>query len=195
MTWPSGAASREATGATSAHRARSGHTAAIDRDHRLTTNLPVTSRRRPELARMPAITVVRAQPRGAGRADHSWLRALDAGALEYNADVLRLRLARAGVDLAHDVDRRGGDRRGHAALAALRHDVAVHVIDLGRAPLGHVLPHRRAPVASAGGGRREHTVQGVVDLAAVGSGPLLGGGAAEFRHAMPERQPDPRGLG
>src|SRR5262249_38108575 len=100
-----------------------------------------------------------------------------------------------GLRLAHDVDGGSGDRCGHAALAPLGHHVAVHVVDLGRAALGHVLPHRGAPVASAGRGRREHPIQGVVDVMAVSGGPLLGGRAVELRHLVDERPAAARGFG
>src|SRR6185503_7256321 len=115
-------------------------------------------------------------------------RRLDTRTAKDRFDVLRLRLARAGVDLADHLDGRGGDRRGHAHLAALHDDVAVHVVDLGRPPLGHVLSHRRTPVATARLGRRELAVQLVVDVALVGGRPLLGGVAVELGNLVAERQ-------
>ena len=48
--------------------------------------------------------------------------------------------------------------KGRALFTALGHHVAVHVVDLGLAPLGDVLGHRGPPVARAGRGRREHGV-------------------------------------
>ena len=71
----------------------------------------------------------------------------------------------------------------------LRHHVAVHVVDLGRPLLDHVLGHRRAPVASARGRRREHAVERLPGLAPSGVRPLLDRGPAELRHADPWASP------
>src|SRR5262245_40995408 len=176
----------------SAHRARSGHAVASGRN--LTKSLPGLRADVQSLpARLPQ-SEARPRPRRAAGCCSIPVTRLDARALEHETDVLRLGLAGTGVDLANDVDGRGGDRRGHAALAALRHDVAVHVVDLGRAPLRDVLPHRGAPVASAGRGRREHAIERVVYVAAIRGGPLIDGGAVELRDLVTERQPDARRL-
>src|SRR5262249_47520582 len=107
-------------------------------------------------------------------------RRLDTRTAKDRFDVRRLRLARAGVDLADHLDGRGRNGRGHAHLAALHDDVAVHVVDLGGPALGHVLSHRGAPVAPARRRRSQHAVQLVVGVALVGRGPLFGGGAVEL---------------
>ena len=83
----------------------------------------------------------------------------DAGALEHGGDVLGRRLARAALDLVHEVDDRRRDRRRHALGLALRDDVAVHVVDLGRPALGDVLGHRGLPVARGRRLGREHLVE------------------------------------
>src|SRR4029453_10975108 len=119
---------------------------------------------------------------------------LHTGAAQNRSDVLRLGLARAGVDLADDLDGRRRDGRGHADLATLPHDVAVHVVDLGRPALGHVLPHRGAPVSATCRGRRQHPVQRVPDVATISGRPLLRGVAVELGHAIAEREPDAGGL-
>src|SRR5262245_25294807 len=121
-------------------------------------------------------------------------RRLDTRTAKDRFDVLRLRLERAGVDLADHLDGRERNGRADAHLAALHDDVAVHVVDLGGPALGHVLPHRGAPVAAARLGGGELAIQLVVDVALVGSRPLLGGVAVELRHLVAEREPDPRGL-
>src|SRR5262245_6105206 len=120
---------------------------------------------------------------------------LDTRTAQNRLDVLRLRLARAGVDLADHLDGRRGDGRGHTHLAALHDDVAVHEVDLGRPALGHVLAHRGAPVAPARRRRGELAIQLLVDVALVGRCPLLGGVAIELGNLVAEREPDPRRLG
>src|SRR5262249_22661224 len=124
----------------------------------------------------------------ASRRAAPYSRRLDTRTAKDRFDVLRLRLARAGVDLADHLDARGGNGRGHAHLAALRNDVAVHVVDLGGPALGHVLSHRGAPVAPARRRRSQHTVQLVVSGELVGRGPLLGGGPARLEDPIAERQ-------
>src|SRR5262247_1379160 len=116
-------------------------------------------------------------------------RRLDTRTAKDRFDVLRLRLERAGVDLADHLDGRERDGRADAHLAALHDDVAVHVVDLGGPALGHVLTHRGAPVAAARRRRSQHAVQLVVGVALVGRGPLLGGGAVELGDPIAEPQP------
>src|SRR5205814_7593953 len=119
---------------------------------------------------------------------------LDARALEREADVLGRLLTRSAVDLVHHLDDGGVDRCRDARLTAFRDDVAVHVVDLARPALRHVLRHRRTPVAPACRGRREHAVERLVRGASAGIGPLLDRGAIELRDLVAKGLAHPRRL-
>src|SRR5580765_5877463 len=119
----------------------------------------------------------------------------DSRAAERLVDGGGRRLAGAGVDAAHDVDDDLGHGGRHAGLSALGDDVAVHLLDLRAPSLGHVLAHRRPPVAARPEGRRDLLVQLRVDVGTIGARPGLGGEGADLRHPEAEYEPHPRRLG